>query len=763
MENNDDEKNVNGDTVQSQLDPEVEKEKDLLKRLYEKAYSKDSPFETTSQFKAQQNIDPEDPDTVPDEVLSEDENPDTLLSFDKDLLDPETIEDKEVVTLGAAFPDLKPSIKVLDKDPVLDPKKVTERMGITDPRVLDGYLQYHQALCFHKRKIYLHASVLKKDIKAEEYQNHSYQELQLLLDRAENSKFYLDQIHLKLSNLYEVLPGQKTSQTCGDINLTDSIIFLKKAVKRNLENEIGFQRAQALKAQEDLDVIRAQLDAIRANPNPGTERPQAGTVPQAEPQVSAQPNLATSTPTRTDVPRSDHQSGTNSFVPPGAQGFSFGAGTTRTGPENSHNFGYGNFTWQRGGTSIRGSRGRGNHPRGGQGGGGQGPNDQDLQDQPPFRLLQRQPDEEELDHKDLQSMIQTVVCSISSRASQSGKRIVAMLDTGSNTTCIVEKLAKALRCKRLSDTVSKSVSMPDGVKILQSYTCEIVLTSGDGLTTQVIIAHTIQNMTEGTSVVDWSKAKKNFAHLRNVPFDAVKRDAKIELLIGSDNAFLFSITNGTLRESVRGDPIAYHTPLGWTCIGPMEPTGTNGSQIHNLLLSKPLKPNIDSVCLQTQAYKITGSQGRKGSRITALLDPGSWRDVYVDREAAVRLRLKRTSKTFTLKVNYFDRHVNLDTYTVEFFLKSCDGTLTQTVTAYTVQNMTKNISAVDWSQEKYKFSDLPSVPFEPLSETNPISLLIGSDYLSLFRNLDTGSKIADESITNVTPLGWTCLGSPNMI
>ena len=175
-------------------------------------------------------------------------------------------------------------------------------------------------------------------------------------------------------------------------------------------------------------------------------------------------------------------------------------------------------------------------------------------------------------------MIQTIVCSISSRASRSGKRIVAMLDTGSNTTCIDEDLAKALRCKRTSDTISKSVNMLDGVKILQSYTCEVVLTSGDGLTTQVIIAHTIQNMTEGTSVVDWSKAKKNFAHLRDVPFDAVKRDAKIELLIGSDNAFLFSITDGTLREGIRGDPIAYHTPLGWTCIGPSEPTGTNGSQ-----------------------------------------------------------------------------------------------------------------------------------------------------------------------------------------
>jgi hypothetical protein len=173
-------------------------------------------------------------------------------------------------------------------------------------------------------------------------------------------------------------------------------------------------------------------------------------------------------------------------------------------------------------------------------------------------------------------------------------------------------------------------------------------------------------------------------------------------------------------------------------------------------------PNTDSVSLQTRVYKITGSQGRKGSRIIALLDPGSTQ-IYVDREAAVRLRLKRTSKTFTLKVTYCDKQVNLDTYTVEFFLKSCDGTLTQTVTAHTVQNMTKNISAVDWSQENYKFSDLLSVPFEPFSEANSVSLLIGSDYLSLLRNLDTGSETSAEPIAQLTPLGWICLNSPTVI
>ena len=234
----------------------------LFRSLHEKAYGKDRPFQTNSEFVAQQNIDPEDPDTVPDEVLSEDENPDNLISLDPDLLDPAAVDGKEVVTLGAEFPELEPSQKDLDKDPVLDPNVVTATKGITDPAALEGYLQYHRALSFHKRKIYLHASVLKKAIKAEEYRDYSYKDIELLLERAENSKFYLDQIHVKLENLYKVLPGQKTSQTCANRNLSESIVFLKKATKLALENEIGFQRAQAIRAQEDLDATQAQLDAI---------------------------------------------------------------------------------------------------------------------------------------------------------------------------------------------------------------------------------------------------------------------------------------------------------------------------------------------------------------------------------------------------------------------------------------------------------------------------------------------------------------------
>ena len=121
-------------------------------------------------------------------------------------------------------------------------------------------------------------------------------------------------------------------------------------------------------------------------------------------------------------------------------------------------------------------------------------------------------------------------------------------------------------CKRKSETTKKSVSMLSGVKILESYLCKIILTSGDGLTTQVITAHTIKVMTDDTTVVPWSKAKKKFQHLHDIPFDAIKKDAKISLLIGSDNAYLFAIIDGTLREGARGNQSLIELPfvgLAW--------------------------------------------------------------------------------------------------------------------------------------------------------------------------------------------------------
>ena len=65
-----------------------------------------------------------------------------------------------------------------------------------------------------KRNIYLHSTLLKKDLKSTSLQNMSYTQLKQLLERAENSKFYLDRIHEKLTHLSSFTSGQNKSKTC---------------------------------------------------------------------------------------------------------------------------------------------------------------------------------------------------------------------------------------------------------------------------------------------------------------------------------------------------------------------------------------------------------------------------------------------------------------------------------------------------------------------------------------------------------------------
>jgi hypothetical protein len=80
-------------------------------------------FQSSTEFQAQENIDPEDPDTIPDDVLSEDENYDNLLALDPDLEDPE-MSDGLIVTLGAQYPGKEPSLDAIAKDPEPNPRDV---------------------------------------------------------------------------------------------------------------------------------------------------------------------------------------------------------------------------------------------------------------------------------------------------------------------------------------------------------------------------------------------------------------------------------------------------------------------------------------------------------------------------------------------------------------------------------------------------------------------------------------------------------------
>ncbi len=79
--------------------------------------------------------------------------------------------------------------------------------------------------------------------------------------------------------------------------------------------------------------------------------------------------------------------------------------------------------------------------------------------------------------------------------------------------------------------------------------------------------------------------------------------------------------------------------------------------------------NTNAVVLQTLICNLSGRKGRKGSKIVALLDPGSTQ-TFVDKETAVTLKLKRTSKPLDMIVNVFNQQVKIDSYRLELHLTS---------------------------------------------------------------------------------------------
>jgi len=193
---------------------------------------------------------------------------------------------------------------------------------------------------------------------------------------------------------------------------------------------------------------------------------------------------------------------------------------------------------------------------------------------------------------------------------------------------------------------------------------------------------------------------------------------------------------------------------------------------HSASMCTSTKTN--AVILQTLVCNLSGRKGRKGSKIVALLDPGSTQ-TFVDRNTAVKLKLKRTSKSLVMPVTVFNQQVNTDTYSVELHLTSSDGSYTTAITAYAVYDLAKHINVIDWSKEKNKFShlvnvpieSLPSeqsvvnVPIESLPSEQSVNLLIGYDHAALLESSEKRTGTSGQPIARLTPLGWTCSVSPD--
>jgi hypothetical protein len=97
---------------------------------------------------------------------------------------------------------------------------------------------------------------------------------------------------------------------------------------------------------------------------------------------------------------------------------------------------------------------------------------------------------------------------------------------------------------------------------------------------------------------------------------------------------------------------------------------------------------------------------------------------------------------------------------VDITLTDVDRTQQANIQAWTVQGLTQNSRAVDWSKKKEDFEHLRKLTFPETPRPAKIGILIGNDFLAL---LQAQEVVRDDHnlyapIAIRTPLGWTCSG-----
>ena len=92
---------------------------------------------------------------------------------------------------------------------------------------------------------------------------------------------------------------------------------------------------------------------------------------------------------------------------------------------------------------------------------------------------------------------------------------------------------------------------------------ECTLQSVDGSAKEAMCACTADSPTGNLQAVDWCELRKEWTHLRQVPFPTLPRRHGIDLLLGADYAHLQLAQEEAIGQP--GEPIARCTPLGWTC------------------------------------------------------------------------------------------------------------------------------------------------------------------------------------------------------
>jgi hypothetical protein len=180
-------------------------------------------------------------------------------------------------------------------------------------------------------------------------------------------------------------------------------------------------------------------------------------------------------------------------------------------------------------------------------------------------------------------------------------------------------------------------------------------------------------------------------------------------------------------------------------------------QVFNTRIYCNLGKKRKEVSLQTVVCEILTN--KEPERVIALLDSGATTSC-IDASLAKRLKLKVLSGPQSRTMALLNQTVTQQSHYVDIVLQDVNRENQANIQAWTVEGLTQNSRAVDWSEKKREFEHLKGVDFPESPMPAKIGILIGNDFLALLHGeevrRDEGNLYAPVAIR--TPLGWTCSG-----
>jgi hypothetical protein len=95
---------------------------------------------------------------------------------------------------------------------------------------------------------------------------------------------------------------------------------------------------------------------------------------------------------------------------------------------------------------------------------------------------------------------------------------------------------------------------------------------------------------------------------------------------------------------------------------------------------------------------------------------------------------------------------------VDVVITSLDSTFKRRITAFTADNVTGDLEAVEWRRLASSWRHLRDIPFADLGSRRKVDVLIGIDNADLHLAWQEVQGAPGEPIARRTPIGWTCIG-----